>query len=93
MTFPKLSAAHKHTIYTCTKGFDDKERVHSAGTHDPNDPEIGRVLKPGNTCRVGRGVAAPIAKETQYLRFKRFVVCHLSIAEAFSLTNLALHRP
>lgn len=70
MTFPELSPANKKTISTYTKCFDNEKGVHSSGTHDPNYPYIGWVLKTGNTCRIGCRIATPVTKETEYFWFK-----------------------
>ncbi len=77
MTFLKLSAANKQTINTYTKGFDNEKRIHSAGTHDPNYPNIGWILKTGNTCRIGCRIATPVTEETKYSWFKKVPDSHL----------------
>ncbi len=70
MTFPQLSSTYENAVSTCAKGFDDEYRVHSARTHNPDHPDVRWILKTGNSCGVGRCIAAPVAEEAQYLRLK-----------------------
>jgi hypothetical protein len=49
MTFPKLSAANEHAVNSGTKGLHNKQGIHPAGAHDPDDPYIGWILKTGDT--------------------------------------------
>jgi len=72
MTFPKLSPAHKNTVYTGLECIDDKQRVHPSRTHYPHGPHIGRVLKTSHARRISRRIAAPIAQKTEYFGFKWF---------------------
>jgi hypothetical protein len=34
-----------------------------AGTHDPNNPAIGRILNPGNSRQVCPGIGTPVTQE------------------------------
>jgi hypothetical protein len=45
MTLPEVSTAHKKTVSACAEGLYDKQGIHPAGTHDPDHPDVGRVLK------------------------------------------------
>jgi hypothetical protein len=64
MTFSKLSPAYKYTISPFMKGLHDKKRINSAGTHNPDSPDVRGILKTGNTRRIGCCVTAPITKKT-----------------------------
>jgi hypothetical protein len=77
MTLAKLSTTHKYTVRPRTKGIDNKERVHSPAAHDPDGPDIWRVLKTSYASRVGCRITTPVTKKTEYLWFK-FVICHSS---------------
>jgi hypothetical protein len=70
MTLPQLSPAHENAIRTCSEALNNKYWVHSACTHDPDHPDVGRILETGNPCGVGCRVATPVAEEAQYLRLK-----------------------
>jgi len=49
MTFAKLSTTHKYPVRPHTERTDNKQWIHSSGTHDPDGPDIWRVLKTGYT--------------------------------------------
>jgi len=40
MAFAQLSPAYKQTVGTRLKGFNDKEGVHSTGTHDADHADV-----------------------------------------------------
>jgi len=46
MTFAELSAAGEDPVRPFGKSPQDKSRIDTPGTHDPEGPHIGRVLKP-----------------------------------------------
>jgi len=61
MAFAKLSAAGKDPVRTFRQGTEDKGRIDAAGTHHPEGPHTGRVLKPRDTGSIRRRVTAPVA--------------------------------
>jgi len=77
MTFVKLSTTDEYPVRPYTEGIDNKQRVHSSGTHNPDRPDIWRVLKTSHACSIGCRIAAPVAEKTEYLWFK-FVICHFA---------------
>jgi len=64
MTFPKVSTAGKYTVCAIDKTFKDKNRIYPSGAHDPDDPDIGWILKSGNASCVRRSITTPVAKES-----------------------------
>jgi hypothetical protein len=64
MAVVEVAAAHKDPVGPVQKGFDQESQVHPARAHDPDHPQIGRVLKPGNTAKICTAVAAPITQKT-----------------------------
>jgi hypothetical protein len=49
MTFAKLSTTHKNGIRPHIEGINNKQRINSSGTHDPDRPDIRRVLEARHT--------------------------------------------
>jgi hypothetical protein len=72
MTLSKMSPADEKTVSTIDEALYKEDRVDTTGAHDPDNPDIGRVLKAGDAGCVSGGIAAPVAKEAKYLWFKRF---------------------
>jgi hypothetical protein len=70
MTFTKLSTTHKDGVRPYVKRINNKQGIHSPRAHDPDGPDIRRVLKTRYTSRVGCCVAAPVAQETNNFGFK-----------------------
>jgi hypothetical protein len=50
MTLAELSATHENTICTSMERLDNKEWIYSSGAHDPYNPDVWWVLKPGYPC-------------------------------------------
>jgi hypothetical protein len=67
MTFAMLSATGEDTVRALDKTAQDKCRINPTGTHHPDGPQVGWVLKPGNPGCVRCCVAAPITEKTQNL--------------------------
>jgi hypothetical protein len=70
MTFPKMSAENHYAISPLSEGIYHKFGMDHAGTHDPNDPYIVRILHPRSSGKVCRGIGAPVAAEGNNFRFK-----------------------
>ena len=75
MAFTKVSPAHKDAVRAVDKTIHEKDGVYSACAHHPDDPDMGRILKTGHPCCIGRRIAAPVAEKTEYPWF-RFLICH-----------------
>jgi hypothetical protein len=57
-------------------------RAYSAGTHHPDQPNVGRILHPTHTGRIRSGVRAPVAGEDNNSRIE---VVNLFLHITFSL--------
>jgi hypothetical protein len=45
------------------QGIQDKLRMNHARAHHPDDPHIMRILHPGRTGKIGRGIGTPVTAE------------------------------
>lgn len=77
MTLPEVSTTGKYTVCTVDKAFKDKNGIYTAGTHDPDDPDMGWILESGNACRIRGSITTPVAKKSEYFGFI-LVRCHLN---------------
>jgi hypothetical protein len=71
MTFPWMSPANEDTIDSACQGLQNEHRINSSGAHQPNDPDVWRVLKPGNSGQIRSGVRTPVTQKGQQLGFKQ----------------------
>jgi hypothetical protein len=60
MTFTRVSTIYQNAISSPLKGLEDENRVHTAGTHEPDDPDSRRVLKAAYPCQIGSSIGTPI---------------------------------
>jgi hypothetical protein len=44
MTFARPTTADKHPVGSIGEGPENKGQVDSVGAHEPNDPDLGRIL-------------------------------------------------
>jgi hypothetical protein len=65
-----VSATHKNTINPLLKGKDDVVRRDASTAHDPNNPDIGRVLQPTDPSQVSSRVCSPGTQKADDLGFK-----------------------
>jgi hypothetical protein len=72
MTVANVSPRHQHAVSAGIKGLEDKVGIDPAGTHHPDNPHIGRILKAAYPCQVSSGIGAPVAGKRNNLRFKSF---------------------
>jgi hypothetical protein len=70
MTLAGVAAQDYNPVCPAVKGVEHKFRVDHARAQNPDDPDSSRVLYPGNTCKVGSCVSAPVAAEGYYFWFK-----------------------
>jgi hypothetical protein len=77
MAFIKVSTAHKNAVGSIDKTIHEKDRVYPAGAHHPDHPQVAWVLEAGHTCRIGCGIAAPVAEEAEYPGFN-LNSCHFA---------------
>jgi hypothetical protein len=52
------------------EGVNNKQWIHPARAHDPDGPDIWRVLKTSHASRVGCRITAPVAQKTNDLWLK-----------------------
>jgi hypothetical protein len=64
MAFAKLSTTHKDAVSPHVERINNKQGIHSPRAHDPDGPDIRRVLKTRYTSRVGCCITTPVAQET-----------------------------
>ena len=61
MAFAGVSPGYPHAVRAMTEGSQDKLGAHPAGAGDPDNPEIGRVLKTAYPGQIRSTVTAPVA--------------------------------
>lgn len=74
MTFSRMAAHQQNAVRTALEGLDDQARMNHPGAHHTNDPQTGGILDPNGAREIGRGVCAPVARESQNLRFESHIV-------------------
>jgi hypothetical protein len=66
----EMAAAYEDSVCAFFKGPEHELQIDSAGTHDPDNPEIGGVLKAGYAAEIGASIATPVAKESDDIGFE-----------------------
>ncbi len=69
MTVADVSAGNQDAICSFQESLEQKAVIHPAGTHESDQPDIGRILHSGHPCQVSPGVGAPVADESQNIWF------------------------
>jgi hypothetical protein len=72
MAVAEMSAGHQNPIAPAFQCLDNKERVHTPRTHDPDGSHIRRVLKPGHPCQVSPGIGTPVTEKRNDFGFNLF---------------------
>src|SRR6056297_3978397 len=67
MAFTRMSTGYPYTVSPLPQGRQDVFRAQTACAGNPYHPDIGRILHPGDTGKIGCTIAAPVAKESNYL--------------------------
>jgi len=70
MTISQVSAAHEDAVRSHLEAFQDVFEGDRRGTHDPNGPDIVRVLKATDSRQICTRVCAPVTKKGKNLGFK-----------------------
>jgi hypothetical protein len=65
-----VSAADKDPVHTFLEGQDDVMGGDAPTAHDPNHPDVGRVLQPTDPGQVSSGVRSPGAQKADDLGFE-----------------------
>ena len=63
MAVTRVSPGHPDTIRPVTEGSKHELGADPGGTGNPDDPEVGWVLKTAHACQIGSAIAAPVAKK------------------------------
>jgi hypothetical protein len=66
LALARPTTADEHPVFSIGKRTEHKCQVDSAGAHDADDLDIGRILLSGNSSQVRGGITSPIAEEAQY---------------------------
>ena len=69
MAVSRVSPRDPHTVSPVSKGSQYELGAHPGRAGDPDNPEIGGILKPAYTRQVSRPIAAPIAQKGGNLSF------------------------
>jgi hypothetical protein len=68
MAVAGVSPGDPNAVGAVPEGGKEKLGAHPRGARNPDDPDIGGVLKATDPCQVCRAVAAPVAQECGYFR-------------------------
>lgn len=85
MTFTRVSPTYKHGIDTTGEGLQNEDWIDSSRAHDPDNPHVRGVLKPGNASQIGPGIGTPVAQEGNYFRLK--LIWHMDAPVFFPSVN------
>jgi hypothetical protein len=88
MAVADVSAAHQNAVGPHLEGLENKVRGDPARTHDPDHPNVRRVLQSTDPGEVSPGIGAPVAAESDNLGFKFTSHCDLSFAASFYLLQV-----
>jgi hypothetical protein len=63
MALAEMSASDENAVCAIDKTVQEKHGVYSARAHNPDHPDVGRILKPRHPSRISRRIATPVAEE------------------------------
>jgi hypothetical protein len=69
MTVADVSAGHQDAVGPLLERLEQEAVIYPAGTHEPDQTDIGRILHAGHPGQVSPGIRAPVAHESEYVRF------------------------
>jgi hypothetical protein len=67
MAISWVSPGDPDAISAMPEGSQDEFGTHASRTWNPDDPDIGRVLKTADTSQISGPITAPMAKESRDL--------------------------
>lgn len=73
MALAQVSAADKNAVCPVNETVYEKQGINATGAHDPNDPDMGRILESGYSGRVRCGIAAPMAQKAEDSGFESVI--------------------
>ena len=75
MAIAEMSTGHQYTIATFPECLDDEYRIDPSRAHDAHGSDVGRVLQPVYTRKIGSGVSTPVTKKCYDFGFE---ISHVS---------------
>jgi hypothetical protein len=76
MAIPDVSPSHHDPVCSALKSPQHVVRRDRSRAHDPDGPEVDRVLKAAHPCQIRRTIRAPVAEKGEDSGFKT-ILCHL----------------
>jgi len=76
MTVADVSAGNQDTVRPFQESLEQKAMIHSSGTHESDQTDIGRILHAGHPGQVSSCISAPVANESKYFRLSG---CHVKL--------------
>jgi hypothetical protein len=70
MAVAEVSAAHQNAVGPHLEGLENKVRGDPARTHDPDHPNVRRVLQSTDPGQVSPGIGAPVAAKSDDFWFE-----------------------
>jgi hypothetical protein len=70
MAVADVSAAHQDTVSAKLEGLQDEIGRDPSGTHDPDHPDVGRVLDATHPGEIGAGISTPVAAKGDEFGFE-----------------------
>jgi hypothetical protein len=70
MAVTDVSPGHEYAVCTLLKCLEDKIGVDPPRTHDPNNPDVGGILKTTHPRQISGRIGAPVARKCNYFRIK-----------------------
>jgi hypothetical protein len=70
MAVTNVSATHQDAVRPQLKSSENEVGRNPAGTHHPDQPDVGRVLKAADAGQIGTGISAPVAAKSNDLRLE-----------------------
>ena len=69
MAVTDVSAGNQDAVRPFQERLEQEAVIYPAGAHEPDQTDIGRILHAGHPGQVSPGIRAPVAHESEYVRF------------------------
>jgi len=76
MTVADVSAGNQNAVCPFQERLEQKAMIYPAGTHEPDQPDIGRILHTGHPGQISPGIRAPVANKSEYVGFYVRILGH-----------------
>jgi hypothetical protein len=73
MAIAEMSPGHQYAICSLLERFNNKYRINTARTHNPDSSQVGWILQPGYSCQISPGISTPVTQKRHNFRLK---LCH-----------------